>query len=193
MSVNALLNDDSSKGWSNLYVNSLTTYKDVTVKGKLKLEGELQLGTSLNGTSRVFSQTFSKSGASVDNTNFVTLKFIELGGVVTCFIPEFDTFANGITGPLYLTPTSPMPDKYFPGDALINSSIGGTFHYVATKNSNSNNTPGNLFFRSTGVIEINTGISTSNGARIPFNSSPLNFIGIDEKTNITYLNKIINP
>ena len=39
MSVNSLLNDDSSKGWSNLYVNSLTTYKGIRVKGNINVEG----------------------------------------------------------------------------------------------------------------------------------------------------------
>ena len=35
MSVNSLLINDPDKGWANLFVNSLTTFNDLTVKGKL--------------------------------------------------------------------------------------------------------------------------------------------------------------
>ena len=106
MSINALLNDDSTKGWSNLYVNSLTTYKDLTVKGELKFE-------SASGGPRVFTQTFRKSSAVITNVGFETIKFLEVGGLVTCFIPEF-TFLCTQANPLILTPSFATPAKYLP-------------------------------------------------------------------------------
>ena len=188
MSVNALLNDDSSKGWSNLYVNSLTTYKDVTVKGKLKLDGELQLST-LTGSSRLKSQTFSVSGASIDTT-LITLKFSELFGVVTCFIPSFNVIPNGTSGfQLTLTPTTPLDDKYI-------LSFSQTFP-VITRIQNgltSTATNGNMEFQGNSNIVISPGYVANTATILGFTfvnaTSP---IGILKSTSVTYMNKIINP
>ena len=183
MSVNALLNDDSSKGWSNLYVNSLTTYKDVTVKGKLKLDGEVQLGTN-NGASRIFTQTYNKSGASTDNTTLVTLKFFEFGGLVTCYIPQISTTCTS-NSDLILTPTIPTPDKYLPFITTTNAvrvRTGITDTLVL----------GNFVVETNGVIKVSPGYGPGSlYSQLKFTVGNTN-VGTYENQQITYINKIAN-
>ena len=177
MSINALLNDDSTKGWSNLYVNSLTTYKDLTVKGELKFE-------SASGGSRVFTQTYNKTQAVLVSSGVVPIIFLEVGGIVTCCIPEF-RFICTQGNLLILEPTSSTPSKYLP---IIDSQY--SIRVVTDENALSEE--GIIVFETTGRIKITPKYFTGPS----FSSSGFTdgkTVGTLKNQQFTYINKVANP
>ena len=145
----------------------------------------------MNGTSRVFSQTYSVSGASVD-PKLITLKFIELGGVVTCYFPNFDVLPNGTSGlEIFLTPTTPLNDKFLPG--YVEFTVFTKTQSIAPVTPLTTN--GLITMNNNGNISIYSGFSTTNTARKTFTiTNPIfPLIGVSSPTSFTYMNKIINP
>ena len=105
MSINSLLVGNSDKSWSNLYVNCLTSYNDVTVKGQLKLEGPVTPpGNVLKVTCSI---TGAVSGHNID------IGLYEFGGIVTLFIKSFDHTSTQ-DDILILTPSSWLHNQYKP-------------------------------------------------------------------------------
>ena len=171
MSVNALLNDDSSKGWSNLYVNSLTTYKDLTVKGDLKLQ-------SASGGPKTYSHRCRVVGAT--QTFFINVTFLEIGGMVTCIIPAFSkrTIANGI---LSIIPDLPFPKKY-----TCSSEIQ---YPIMVQTNASIVTNGVLLIDSDNLITIFPGYASGSNSKNNFigNNGSANDVGLNKDVSITYI------
>jgi hypothetical protein len=170
MSINSLLVDNSDKSWSNLYVNSLTSYNDVTVKGKLKLEGVLDTPTVLKQS---YAITGAISGFNVD------VGLYEFGGIVNIFIELF-SHSSTSTDIITLTPTTPIPSKFKPRRELIFPILLKIDGVVGS---------GVVRFDSTGNILLASRISIS-GSLIAFDSGYST--GIIETSSFTFVNRIVD-
>lgn len=73
MSVSSLLADNSDKSWSNLFINSLTIYNDLTVNGNTNHAGNLVIAGNLDVTQdvEIFGGLTTGANSTFNNDLFI--------------------------------------------------------------------------------------------------------------------------
>lgn len=114
MSVNNLLSDPGVKGWANLYVNNLETYNDLTVNGKITVDGrdmtpdEIFINYAPEDPTR-FSGVYSAARLRIKRFGDIVIANVDFTND-----PAYVQTQNG-NAPINFIPTDTVPDEYKPG------------------------------------------------------------------------------